>query len=349
MTVSSEQSAVSSKTPREIRAARRVVVFICLLLAVFLPTVSAEAQQTGKIYRVGRLSGALSSSRFSLDALRRELRELGYVEGKNISFELRSAEEKPERLSALADELVRLKLDLIIAGGPNDGLTAKKATKTIPIVFTDSPSDPVAYGLVDSLARPGGNVTGFYSMADVLAGKRLQVLKESIFKLSRVAVLWYGRSGSSEPQWTESQTTARLLGLQLHSMEISSRESYESAFKEGIKAGSTAIAVVRHRQSQTPVNQKRIIELAAKYALPAIYYREDFVEQGGLMSYGADELELFKRVAAIIDKILKGMKPADIPVEQSSKFELVINLKTAKQLGLTLPPNVLAKADRVIR
>ena len=208
MTVSSEQSAVSSKTPREKRVTRRVVVLICLLLAVFLPTVSAEAQQTGKIYRVGRLSGALSSSRFSLDALRRELRELGYVEGKNISFELRSAEEKPERLSALADELVRLKLDLIIAGGPNDGLTAKKATKTIPIVFTDSPSDPVAYGLVDSLARPGGNVTGFYTMADVLAGKRLQVLKESKFKLSRVAVLWYGRSGSSEPQWTESQHTA---------------------------------------------------------------------------------------------------------------------------------------------
>jgi len=322
---------------------------MCLLLIVFLPPASAGAQQTGKIYRVGRLSGALSSSRFSLDALRRELRELGYVEGKNISFELRSAEEKPERLSALADELVRLKLDLIIAGGPNDGLTAKKATKTIPIVFTDSPSDPVAYGLVDSLARPGGNVTGFYSMADVLAGKRLQVLKESIAKLSRVAVLWYGSSGSSEPQWTESQRAARQIGLQIHSMEISSANNYEGAFKDAIQTGTTALAVVRHRQSQTPVNQKRIIELATKYGLPAIYYREDFVEQGGLMSYGADELEPFKRLASTIDKILKGMKPADIPVEQSSKFEFVINLKTAKQLGLTIPPNVLARADRVIR
>jgi len=328
---------------------RRVVVSMCLLLIVFLPPASAGAQQTGKIYRVGRLSGALSSSRFSLDALRRELRELGYVEGKNISFELRSAEEKPERLSALADELVRLKLDLIIAGGPNDGLTAKKATKTIPIVFTDSPSDPVAYGLVDSLARPGGNVTGFYSMADVLAGKRLQVLKESIAKLSRVAVLWYGSSGSSEPQWTESQRAARQIGLQIHSMEISSANNYEGAFKDAIQTGTTALAVVRHRQSQTPVNQKRIIELATKYGLPAIYYREDFVEQGGLMSYGADELEPFKRLASTIDKILKGMKPADIPVEQSSKFEFVINLKTAKQLGLTIPPNVLARADRVIR
>ena len=324
-------------------------MFICLLFTVFLPAVSAEAQQTGNIYRVGRLSGALSSSRFSLDALRRELRELGYVEGKNIVIESRSAEEKPERLARLAEELVRLKVDVIVAGGPTDGGAAKKATQIIPVVFMDSPSDPVAYGLVDSMARPGGNVTGFYSMADVLAGKRLQILKESLLKLSRVAVLWYGRSGSSEPQWTASQHAARQLGLQLHSMEISNTGNYESAFKEAIKAGSSAIAVVRHRQSQTSVNQKRIIELSAKYALPAIYYREDFVEQGGLMSYGADELEPFKRVAAIIDKILKGMKPADIPVEQSSKFELVINLKTAKQLGLTIPPNVLARADRVIR
>ena len=322
------------------------VVLSAILLALCSYT---EAQQAKKIYRVGRLSGALSSSTFSLDALRRELRELGYVEGKNISFELRSAEEKPERLSALADELVRLKVDLIITGGPNDGLAAKKATKTIPIVFTDSPSDPVAYGLVDSLARPGGNVTGFYSMADVLAGKRLQVLKESMPKLSRVAVLWYGKSVGSEPQWTESQVTARQLGLQLYSMDIGNTDKYESAFKEAIKAGSTALAVVRHRLSQTPINQKRIIELAAKYRLPAIYYREDFAEQGGLMSYGADEVEPFKRVAAMVDKILKGAKPADIPVEQSSKFEFIINLKTAKQIGLTIPPNVLARADRVIR
>jgi ABC-type uncharacterized transport system substrate-binding protein len=320
---------------------------LCALL--FALCRCASAQQPGKVYRVGRLSGALSSSTFSLDALRRELGDLGYVEGKNISFELRSAEEKPERLSALADELVRLKVDLILAGGPNDGLTAKKATKTIPVVFTDSPSDPVAYGLVDSLARPGGNVTGFYSMADVLAGKRLEVLKGSIPKLPRVAVLWYGKSGSSEPQWIESQLVARQLGLQLHSMEIGAADAYESAFKDAIKAGSAALAVTRHRRSQTPVNQKRIIELAAKYRLPAIYYREDFVEQGGLMSYGADEVEPFKRVAAMIDKILKGAKPADIPIERSSKFELVINLKTAKQIGVTIPPNVLARADRVIK
>jgi len=328
---------------------KKKIAVLTLCAILFALCSFAEAQQTAKFYRVGRLSGALSSSTFSLDALRRELRDLGYVEGKNIAFELRSAEEKPGRLSALADELVRLKVDLIIAGGPNDGLTAKKATKTIPVVFTDSPSDPVANGLVNSLARPGGNVTGFYSMADVLAGKRLQVLKESIPKLSHVAILWYGKSGSTESQWIESQLAARQLGLQLHSMEIGNTDTYVSAFKDAIKADSAALAVTRHRQSQTPVNQKQIIELAAKYRLPAIYYREDFAEQGGLMSYGADEVEPFKRVAAMVDKILKGAKPVDIPVEQSTKFEFVINLKTAKQIGLTIPPNVLARADRVIK
>jgi putative tryptophan/tyrosine transport system substrate-binding protein len=328
------------------------IVFLALSAMLSVLSYSAEAQQPGKVYRLGRLSGGLSSSTFSIDALRRELRELGYVEGKNISFELRSAEEKPERLPALADELVRLKVDVIIAGGPNDGLTAKKATKMIPIVFTDSPADPVALGLVDSLARPGANVTGFYSMADVLAGKRLQVLKESIPKLSRVAVLWYPRSGSSgisEPQWTESQLAAEQLGLQLYSMGIGSTDNYESAFKDAIKSGSAGLAVTRHRLSQSNVNRKRIIELAAKYRLPAIYFREDFVEQGGLMSYGADEVESFKRVAVMIDKILKGTKPADIPVEQSTKFEFVVNLRTAKQLSVTIPPEVLARANRIIK
>jgi len=203
--------------------------------------------------------------------------------------------------------------------------------------------------LVNSVARPEGNITGFYSMADVLAGKRLQVLKESIPKLSRAAVLWYKTSGGSEPQWKESQLAARQLGLQLHSMEIASTVNYESAFKDAIKAGSTALAASRHRLTHNPTNQKQIIGLAAKYRLPAIYYREDFVEQGGLMSYGADEVEPVKRVASMVDKILKGAKPADIPVEQSSKFEFVVNLKVAKALNLTIPPEMLARANRVIR
>jgi putative ABC transport system substrate-binding protein len=260
-------------------------VFFGLLTTVLLTTAPhAQAQQPGKVYRVGRLSGGYSSStEYSINALRRELRELGYVEGKNIIFEFRYAEEKPERQQALAAELAHLKLDLIIAGGPNDGLAAKKATKTIPIVFTDSPADPVARGLVDSLARPGGNVTGFYSMADVLSAKRLEVLKDSIPKLTRVGVLRYSGSGADEPQWKESQLAARQLGLQLFSMEIS-KDNYESAFKEAIKKGATGLAVVRHRALQATQNQKRIIALAAKYRLPAIHYREDFVENGGLMS-----------------------------------------------------------------
>jgi putative ABC transport system substrate-binding protein len=252
------------------------ILTVSVMLLTFCT--SAHAQQAGKIYRIGRLSGGLSDSTFSLDALRQELRKLGYIEGKNVIFELRNAEEKPAKLPVLADELVHLKVDVIIAGGPNDALTAKKVTKTMPVVFTDSPSDPVASGLVDSLAHPGGNVTGFYSMADVLAGKRLQVLKESMPKFSRVAILRYPESRAIEPQWRESQLAARQLGLRLYSMEINGTDKYEDAFKEAVKTGSTALAVVRHRLSQTPANQKRIIELAAKYRLPAIYYRDDFVD-----------------------------------------------------------------------
>ena len=346
MTVASGQVSVVSDNIGEKLMAKSFLIW--LLTAVLLTGATpTEAQQAGKVYLVGRLSGGLSTSTFSHDSIRRELRTLGYVEGKNIVFERRYAEEKPERLAVLADELVRLKVDLIIAGGQNDARTAKKATQTIPIVFTDAISDPVAQGLVNSLARPGGNMTGFTSMADVLAGKRLELLKEALPKLSRVAVAQF--TGSDESQWKESQRAARQLGLQLHFMELGSPEKYESAFKEAATAGSAALAVTRHRLSQVNANQKRIIALAAKYRLPAIYFREDFVEGGGLMSYGADEVEPFKRVAAMIDKILKGAKPADIPVEQSSKFELVINLKAAKQIGVTIPPNVLARADRVIR
>ncbi len=191
-------------------------------------------------------------------------------------------------------------------------------------------------------------MTGFFSMADVLAGKRLEVLKESIPNLSRVAVLWYSSARGSVPQWTESQRAARQLGLQIHSMEIASPDKYESAFNEAVKAGSTALAVTRHRLSVS-TDRKRIISLAAKYRLPAIYFRADIAEEGGLMSYGADDDEPFKRVAAMIDKILEGTKPRDIPVEQSTKFEFAVNLKTAKALNLTIPAEVLARATRIIR
>ena len=210
-----------------------------------------------------------------------------------------------------------------------------------------SGSDPVASGLVDSIARPGGNITGFTNITSVLAGKRLELLKETVAKLSRVAVLWDPQNPSSTQQWKESQLAARQLGLQLHSMEVSSADQYESAFKEATKARSAALALAG---SQLAIaNQKPIVNLAENNRLPAIYARGDFVDSGGLMSYGADEVEPFKRAASMVDKILKGTKPADIPVEQPKKFELIINLKAAKQIGLTIPPNVLARADRVIR
>jgi putative tryptophan/tyrosine transport system substrate-binding protein len=319
-------------------------VSFCVWLFALWST--AVAQQTNKIYRVGFLTGGFRDS-ITMDPVRRELRALGYVEGKNIAFEHRYAEDKPERSPGLADELIRLKVDVIVASGNNDTQAAKNATRTIPIVFLDSLVDPVAIGLVDSLARPGGNITGFTTMATVLAGKRLELFKESIPNLSRVAVLWNSLSRENEPQWKESQLTARRLGLQLHSMGVSRIDDYESAFKEAIKAGSTAVAVTRYRLSSN--YQKRIAELAAKNRLPAMHYREDFVENGGLMSYGADEIEPYKRAAAMVDKILKGTKPADLPVEQPKKFELIINLKAAKQIGLTIPPNVLARADKVIK
>jgi putative tryptophan/tyrosine transport system substrate-binding protein len=308
---------------------------------------SAEAQQDGKIYRIGWLTGGSPGSSFSKDAVQSELRTLGYVEGKNLVFEHRYAEGDPKRSPALANELVRLKVDVIVTGGGNDTQAAKNSTKIIPIVFLESVADPVALGLVASLARPGGNITGFTTVATVLAGKRLEILKEALPKLSRVAVLWNSQAQDNAPQWKESQQVASKLGLQVHSMQVSSPDKYDIAFNEAVKAGCGALAVTRYRLSVS--YQKRIIELALKHRLPAIHFREDFVEQGGLMSYGADEIEPFKRVAAMIDKIFKGIKPADLPVEQPTKFELVINLKTAKQIGLTIPPNVLARADRVIR
>jgi len=274
------------------------------------------------------------------------LRDLGYVEGKNIVFEYRFADNKLDRLPALAGELVRLKVDVLITPGINEALAAKNATRTIPIVFISS-ADPVVAGLVDSLARPGGNITGFTDIGAVLTGKRLELLKETVPKLSRVALLWDPQNLSSAQVWKESQLPARELGLQLHSMEVSSADKFESAFKEATKARSGALASTSSALANS--NQKRIADLATKNRLPAIYPRKDWVASGGLMSYGPDRAEFNKRVVVFVDKILKGAKPADLPVEQPKKFELIINLKAAKQIGLTIPPNVLARADKVIR
>jgi putative ABC transport system substrate-binding protein len=320
-----------------------------VMLAV---AVIAEAQQA-KVTKIGWLgtrpaSGASGSSGTGvvLQLTRQALRDLGYIEGKNIVFEYRSADNKLDRLPALADELVRLKVDVIFTPGINEALAAKNATRTIPVVFSTT-ADPVAAGLVDSLARPGGNITGFTYIGAVLSGKRLELLKETVPKLSRVGVLWNPQDPGSTQQWKESQLSARELGLQLNSMEVSSADKYEGAFEEATKARSGAVAVTQ--SALTNSYQKRIADLAAKKRLPAIYPRGDFVENGGLMSYGANQTEPSRRVASLFDKILKGAKPADLPVEQPTKFELVINLKTAKALGLTIPPIVMMRAEKVIK
>ena len=322
-----------------------ILLALCsLLLTLSFPT---QAQQQAKVAKIGWFGSRSASAPAPVLALfRRELRALGYVEGKNIAIEYRSAEDKPDRLPALADELVRLKVDVLFAPSTNEALVAKNATKTIPIVFVGS-GDPVAAGLVDSLARPGGNITGFTRIGTVLIGKRLELLKETIPKLSRVALMWNPQEAGSRQEWKESQLPAGELGLQLHSMEVSSADKIDSAFNETAKAGSGALAEATSSLFST--NQKRIADVAKKYRLPAIYSRGDRVDSGGLMSYGADQIEPYKRAAVLVDKILKGAKPGDLPVEQPTKFELIINLKAAKQIGLTIPPAVIYQSDKLIK
>jgi putative ABC transport system substrate-binding protein len=322
-------------------------ILVCLLLTVLLLTgFRAEAQQQSTIPKIGWLGVRPAASDPAPDSFRRELRALGYVEGKNVVFEYRSADDKIERLPALADELVRLKVDVLLASLTPAAVAAKNATRTIPIVFNGG-FDPVALGLVDSLARPGGNITGFSSIASVLAGKRLELLKEITPKLSRVAIIWDPQNPGSAQQWKESQLPARELELQLHSIEVSSVNDFEAAFKEAIRSRSGALALMASPFFYS--NQKQFVDLATKNRLPAIYPREEFIAAGGLMSYGSDGKESFRRAASMVDKILKGAKPADLPVEQPTKFELVINVKAAKQIGLIIPSNVLARADRVIK
>ena len=323
----------------------------CVVLSALLLSLSflAEAEQQAKITKIGYLSaqgGSRGSRGGARELVRRELHALGYVEGKNIVFEYRYADNKLDRLPSLAGELVRLKVDVFLTTSNPAAIAAKNSTRTIPIVFLGA-GDPVALGLVDSLARPGENVTGITSIAEVLAGKRLEILKETIPALSRVAVLWDPRAPESAQQWKESQLSARELALQLHSMEVSSADKFESAFNEAVKARSAAVAGTH--ASLFTTNQKRIVDLSVKNRLPAIYSREDYVDNGGLMSYGADRTEPYKRAASMIDKILKGAKPADLPIEQPTKYELIINLKTAKALGLTIPPVVLMRGERVIK
>jgi len=314
-----------------------------MLLAISLP---AKAQQPNKVFHLGYLSPRAGMEPRE-QAFQQRLRALGYVEGNNIIIEWRFANAKPELLHKFTAELVGLKVDLILVSTTPAILAVKKATETMPIVMIAA-VDPVEAGLVASLARPGGNITGLTSISAELYGKRLELLKEVIPRLSRVGVLKDpGFTSRSPRSFKEVESTANRLGLTLQSLDVHSIEDIEPAFRNAMQARSQALVHFNHTIIVTQI--KRVADLAAKNRLPMIYNDGQFMETGGLMSYGTNGVELYRRAAVYVDKILKGTKPADLPVEQPTKFELVINLKSAKQIGLTIPPNVLARADRVIR
>ena len=316
------------------------------LCALLLPL---DAQQTGKIFRIGFLDPSTASgSAVLVEAFRQELSKLGWIEGKNITIEYRFAEQKHERLPELAADLVRLKVDLIVVTGTPSALAAKKATTTIPIVMANA-ADPVGAGLVASLARPGGNVTGLSSLSPELNTKRLEILKDAVPKLARVGLLRPpGGSIGADLQLKELRPAALALKLKLEEIETQpDAKGLESAFQTAKQKQVGAIMTTATRPFFA--ERKRIVELAGKYRLPAIYFQKEFVDEGGLMSYGADYDDLYRRAAVYVDKILKGAKPADLPVQQATKFEFVINLKAAKQIGLTIPPDVLARANKVIK
>ncbi len=323
----------------------------CLALSALLFALcfSAEAQQTGKVARIGFLDNSTASgSAVLLEAFRQELTKLGWTEGKNITIEYRFAEQKLERLPELAADLVRLKVDLIVASGGPTPLAAKGATSTVPIVITSAP-DPVGSGLVASLARPGGNITGTASLTPELNTKMLEILKDAVPKLARVGYLQLaGGSILSDLQLKELRPAALALKLKLEEIETQlDAKGLESAFKTAKQKQVGAIMTTPGRRFFA--ERKQIVELAGKYRLPAIYREKEFVDEGGLMSYGADSTDQFRRAAVYVDRILKGAKPADLPVQQAAKFEFVINLKAAKQIGLTLSPDLLARADKVIK
>jgi putative ABC transport system substrate-binding protein len=328
-----------------------------LLILVIISTTAVgtivEAQQTAKVSRIGvLLSGSASRDTARIQAFQQGLRELGYVEGKNIVFEYRYAEGKPETLPERVAELIHLKVDLLVTDTSNATEAAKNATKTIPVVFITA-NDPVGDRQVASLARPGGNLTGFTLLAPELNAKRLELLKEAVPKLTRVAFLT--RKGISraeqlyvaEQRMKDAEVAAKELGLRLLPLAVKSADDLESAFTAAKSAGAQALIVSPSTFAAT--NRRRITELATKYRLPSIFGGIESVEAGGLMSYGPDIVDNYRRAAVYVDKMLKGTKPADLPVQQPMKFVFVVNLKTAKAIGLTIPPNLLVRADRVIK
>ena len=325
---------------------------ICLALSAMLLAVGfpAAAQQAKKVPRIGYLSAsdaARESSR--VEAIRLALRELGYIEGQNIAFEYRYAAGKRDRFPELAADLVRLKVDIIVVVGGNRIIpAAKNATKTIPIVMTGAGLDPVEAGFVESLARPGGNVTGLTNLGMELGGKRLELLKEAVAKLARVAVLYDRANPSSVLSVKEGlPVAARALGLTVRSWDVRDAGGFERVFTALNKDRPDGLYVLGGELMIA--NEKRTVGFTIKSRLPSVYGNREAVEAGGLMSYGADVADSYRRVAYYVDKILKGAKPAELPVEQPTKFELVINLKTARQIGVTIPPDVLARASRLIK
>jgi putative ABC transport system substrate-binding protein len=339
------QLAVIKRGKESMRA--RILGLFCLLITVLLITGSVEAQQAAKVPRIGFLaSGLRSASAQRVELFQQRLRELGYVDGKNIVIEYRYADGKLEPLAMLAAELVRMKVDLIVTDTSVAIDAVKNATKTIPVVFTLA-TDPVGDRQVASLARPGGNLTGFSILAPELNGKRLELLKEAFPKITLVARITRGASRQAEQRIKDDEVVAKGLGLLLHTILVKGADDLEGAFEGAKRAGAQALIFPPSVFLVT--NRTRFINLTAKIRLPAIYPSTPYAEAGGLMSYGPDQIDNYRRAATYVDKILKGAKPADLPVQQPMKFEFVINLKTAKQIGLTIPPNVLVRADRVIQ
>ena len=323
--------------------------FIGGAIAFSTAPLAAEAQQAAKVARIGFLALNVAPNPHLPEAFRQGLRDLGYVEGRTVVIEYRDAKGKPERLPTLAAELVALKVEVILAGGTSQALAAKQVTRTLPIVFAQA-GDPVASGLVTSLARPGGNVTGLSNLTSDLVGKHLELLKQAVPGVSRVAVLWRaGELGArtERDMLKGAEVAGRALGVQLQFVEVRGPADIDGAFSDMTKARAGALTVLGSALFAT--ERRRLVDLVTKSRLPAVYPWREFVDAGGLMSYGANFADLYRRAATYVDKILKGAKPADLPVEQPTKFELVINLKTAKALGLTIPPSLLGRADELIQ
>ena len=308
---------------------------------------AAEAQEPTRVWRIGFLgSGSYSSNDPRVEALRRGLRELGYGEGRNLAFEFRWARGNSDRPPTLAAELAKLKVDAIVTQGTQATEAARRAATTIPIVFAVA-GDPVGTGLVVSLARPGGNVTGLTDVAPEIAGKRLELLREAVPGITRIAVLWNSANPSAAPQMKDTSAAARSFGLSVRSLELGDVSQLEGAFATAVQDQARAVIVLS--DGALYGRRVRIAELAVKHRLSCVAWTPEFAESGCLMAYGANVVEMHRRAAMLLDKILKGAKPADLPVEQPTKFELVINLKTSKALGLTIPPSLLARADEVIQ